>query len=114
MEPEISEGEIKLCAGVNIDGYIAEAKEIATSLYELFKKKKDMNITSSFTFENAASINGNYGSYEKNFKYAARYIFHILTSSVIGSGDFVIEVNINLDRISCYKFNMRWKEQKEE
>ena len=111
IEPIISEGKLLFCAGVDIKASIDKAQRIAINLYEMFKDDKDKIIQTNFSFESSIPVGCNYVPKQ----IFPKFTFFIITDSGIkDDSDFVIEVNIILDKLTCYKFDMRWKKQKEE
>ena len=123
-EPEISKGELVFCSGVSINHLIEQAIKFGKDFHEMFKDYEDQTINLTMNFENSTSFTANIGV-NPVIDSNAKLYFHILTggktvehvkevNSILSRkieerSIFVIEVNIILNGLTCYKFKMRWK-----
>ena len=104
----VSESKLVFCAGVNINGIVEHAKDLATTLFE--KYKNEINREYDVTFIETTPITNNYNTMVLSNN-SPKIVLHIMTGDPDNDLDFVIEVNI-IFGICDYKFDMRWKVEK--
>ena len=104
----ISEAKLVFCAGVNINGIISHAKDLANTLFEKYKYEYNREYNVTFTETTPESNSFNNMVLVNN---APKIMLHIMTGDPDNDLDFIIEVNI-IFGICDYKFDMRWKVEK--
>ena len=107
----ITEGKLAFCANVDIKPWIDKAVNIGNHLHEVFKTEYSKMIRCNFNFENSTLIDANIGDHtslhmQETFP---KLLFIVHTPHENESvHNFLIEVNIILNSLCVYKFDMRW------
>ena len=107
----ITEGKLEFCANTDIQPWINKAINIGNTLHDLFKTEYSRIIKCNFDFENSTIIESNIGDHtslhmQETFPKLLLIVHTPHENETIHN--FLIEVNIILNSLTVYKFDMRW------